>query len=229
LSRGNSEALISGNWVCQGGTCNSDAKREGNARPDVYGWVTHPVVLSLPKNCPSGGCSLAIFNHAIQQDRTNALAFADTLAKEGIAVVAIDMPLHGLEKTYLDMKVATDASRSQLYAPDLNDQLYNSTLTAARNIIPLMVERTFYMDMVSADESLNDDGSTKADGVIDPSGSHFLNPAMPLAQRDILRQGSIDLVALSHYLRNGNLEQCGMGGFLGLEKTCDKNDIKNKL
>ncbi|MBE0482877.1 MAG: hypothetical protein IBX52_05180 [Bacterioplanes sp.] len=186
-------------------------------RPEVKGWVTHPVVLAAPNHTrsgvpakPAGGYPLVIFQHAIQQDRTNALAMADALAQQGFAVIAIDMPLHGLVKHILP---ANDP-RAALYAGDLNDQLYNSTLNAARNLIPFKVERTFYLDLV---DSL---GQANSDGVIDGSGSHFLNPSAPLTQRDTLRQAALDLVTLVRYLKQGEFEQCGMGGLIGLSKRC---------
>lgn len=216
--------LTSGNWLCDGGgtgvSCNTDMAHAHNYLPKVQGWVTHPIVLAIPSSCPTGGCPVAIFAHAIQQDRTNALAIADKLAEQGVAVVAIDMPLHGMVKERLTNS-AKDQSRSALYGPSLNDALYNSTLSAARNIIPLMLERTFYLDMVSDSGELNEDGSTKSDNEVDMSGAHFLNPSLPLTQRDILRQGSLDLVVLANYLRTGNYLRCGMNGLL---KTCNVSD-----
>ena len=221
LSRENSQEAVTGAWSCDGKTCNSDNARSTQAAPTVEGWVTYPFIFAAPidtAKCPATGCPVVIFQHAIQQDRTNALALADALAEQGFAVIAIDMPFHGLVKERLDASNAKDASRAQLQAVNLNDALYNSTLNAARDIIPLMVERTLYMDLVSDDGALNDDGTTKSDSKIDASGAHFLNPSLPLAQRDILREASLDLVVLAHYLRTGNMAQCGING---LSKSCN--------
>lgn len=204
--------LIGQHWSCPSGSCNSDAAKKANELPTIKGWVTHPIVLAVPKSkAPSGGHPLVIFQHAIQQDRTNALAMADTLAEHGFAVIAIDMPLHGIVKHNLP----SGDARAALYAGDLNDQLYNSTLSAARNIIPLKVERTFYLNLINGD------------GGIDDSGAHFLNPALPLVQRDILRQGALDLVTLARFLRNGEFEQCGM--HTGLLKGCNRSSFAIQL
>ncbi|MFY9178792.1 MAG: hypothetical protein WAO12_03310 [Venatoribacter sp.] len=177
---------------------------------------------------------LVIFQHAIQQDRTNALAFADALAKQGFAVIGIDMPMHGMVKERLDMSNSKDASRSQLYAPEIN---YNFQATCAsgegpdrfdicpaREFMPYALERTYLMDLVSDMEAVDDEGITKSDGNIDASGAHFLNPAVPLAQRDILRQSTIDLAFLSYYLRKGMYSQCGMKS--GTAVACD--DVRNR-
>lgn len=221
LTREASSKIVAGAWDCDGISCNSDAARNSQKLPKIAGWATYPVVLAAPVDtdlCPATGCPVVIFQHAIQQDRTNALALADKLAEQGFAVIAIDMPYHGLVKERLNPNNAKDASRAQLQAINLNKALYDSTLNAARDIIPLMVERTFYMDLVSDDGALNDDGSTKSDNKIDASGAHFLNPSLPLTQRDILREASLDLVVLAHYMRTKNMAQCGIRGLI---KSCD--------
>ena len=227
------DVVLSGRWNCTSGSCNSDQAYglDGNAeRPQLLSWNTHPVVLAAPRPDaagvparPAGGYPLVIFQHAIQQDRTNALAFADALAMQGFAVIAIDMPLHGLVAGDLE----PGDPRAALYAASLNDQLYNSALSAARNIIPLKMERTFYLDLVDGD------GNPGHDGRIDSSGTHFLNPSQPLTQRDTLRQGALDLVALVNYLRRGEMQLCGMAdallGEAGLLKTCNASRFNINL
>lgn len=230
MTRERAQQLTSGTWSCgEKGldkdikSCNSDQARNGAAVPQIEGWVTHPVVLALPlKTFKETGKKfpLVIFQHAIQQDRTNALAFADTLAAQGFAVIGIDMPLHGMEKRFLDMSNPKDASRSALYLPEINYNFQNSGSSGvypAREFMPYALERTYYMDLVHDNASTDDAGNTLSDGKIDPSGAHFLNPALPLAQRDILRQASVDLAILSHYLRNNNYVQCGMTGTVWLQ------------
>ena len=209
LSTPQYEAMINANWQCPDDiACNSDQAFANDVSPTIKGWATHPIVLSVPKDrsiCPSTGCPVVIFQHAIQQDRTNALALADNLASQGFAVVAIDMPLHGMSKP-------DDADpRAALFSGNLNNQLYYAEGVAlitdaypARNIIPLTLERTYYADLVD-----NDSGLPGSDNVVDASGTHFLNPSLPLTQRDTLRQGALDLVTLAHFLRSGNFSQCG--------------------
>ena len=226
--------VLSAKWSCESGSCNRDEARGltsgGGAQvPQLASWNTVPVVLAVPDPDASGvparpadGYPLVIFQHAIQQDRTNALAIASELAMNGFAVIAIDMPLHGLVRHQLP----ADDSRLALHAANLNDQLYNSALSAARDIIPLKTERTYYLDLTGPEDDT-------ADGVIDASGAHFLNPSQPLTQRDILRQGALDLVTLTHYLRSGQMSQCGMAdallGEAGLLKTCNASRFQITL
>ncbi|BEH15815.1 Ig-like domain-containing protein [Marinobacter shengliensis] len=228
------EVVLSTKWTCEAGSCNSDDARGlsngGEAQmPQLTTWNTVPVVLAVPDPSasgvparPAGGYPLVIFQHAIQQDRTNALAIASELARKGFAVIAIDMPLHGLVRNQLP----TDDSRLALHAANLNDQLYNSSLNAARDIIPLKIERTYYLDLVGGDDDTSD-------GIIDGSGAHFLNPSQPLTQRDTLRQGGLDLVSLAHYIRSGQMSQCGMAdalfGEAGLLKTCNASRFNINL
>ena len=201
--------------------CNSDEARENGyvtAYPapdksqldeqelDVL--QTVPAVLAIPEgDRPDGGFPVVIYQHAIQQDRTNALAVADELADQGFAVVAIDMPFHGVVKNQLEPDSETDASRERLHATELNavaEEIRETTegglegaVASVENLFGEMHERTYYLDLV--DEAGNEGGN----GTIDPSGEHFLIPDNPLAQRDIMRQGAMDLVTLSHYLRDG--------------------------
>ncbi|MBC8025710.1 MAG: hypothetical protein H7Y89_06950 [Steroidobacteraceae bacterium] len=52
-------------------------------------------------------------------------------------------------------------------------------------------EQTFNLDLVN-----NTNGVATADGVIDSTGTHFINLTYPLASRDNLRQGATNLLAL---------------------------------
>lgn len=59
---------------------------------------TVPLLLSVPNNIakPGSGWPVVMFQHAITRNRSDMLALAETLANAGFAVVAIDLPLHGL-------------------------------------------------------------------------------------------------------------------------------------
>ena len=214
------DAPLHENWECQEGPCNSDDVR-GNASGEaiIRNVQTAPVVMAVPDPSAGGvpeptgdGYPVVIFQHAIKQNRSNALAVADRLAREGFAVVGIDMPLHGLVERNIENPALTD-----LYAPNFNFRLYDSAITSPcwifcdgdiewakgmRDALPVTYERTQYLDLVGG-------SGDQSDGEIDGSGSHFLNPSQPLTQRDNLRQGALDLVALAHHLRNGDLSECG--------------------
>lgn len=241
-SPANDDAALSEHWECQEGPCNSDAVRGNAAGKSIVDSVqTAPLVMAVPDPSaggvpePSGdGYPVVIFQHAIQQNRSNALAVADRLAQEGFAVVGIDMPLHGLVERNIDNPDLTD-----LYAPNFNSRLHNSAITSPcwifcdgdiewakgmRGALPVTYERTQYLDLVG-------NGDDASDGVIDSSGSHFLNPSQPLTQRDNLRQGALDLVTLAHHLRNGDVSECGTqlfsDGFAGPD--CGKNAALGQL
>jgi pimeloyl-ACP methyl ester carboxylesterase len=134
-----------------------------------------PLLLTLPnaasgKTMPAAGWPLVIFQHGITRNRTDMFAIAGTLAAQGYAVVAIDLPLHGLvDKT------------NPFYAG-------NTPFVALG-----AHERTFDLDVQS-----NTTGAPGADGKIDSSGSHYINLTSLLTSRDNLRQGVADVMQLAH-------------------------------
>ena len=67
-------------------------------------------------------------------------------------------------------------------------------------------EQTFNLDLV-----VNASGASGPDGVIDSTGTHFINLTYPLASRDNLRQGVVNLLALTRALPNLDLDGDGVG------------------
>jgi len=67
-------------------------------------------------------------------------------------------------------------------------------------------EQTFNLDLV-----VNASGAAGPDGVIDPTGTHFINLPYPLASRDNLRQGVVNLLALTRALPNLDLDGDAVG------------------
>lgn len=60
-----------------------------------------PVLASLPNQFsgtskPAGGWPVAIYQHGVTDNRSSLVAIADSMAQAGIAVVAIDLPIHGI-------------------------------------------------------------------------------------------------------------------------------------
>lgn len=134
-----------------------------------------PLVLTLPnaasgKTMPAAGWPLVIFQHGITRNRTDMFAIAGTLAAQGYAVVAIDLPLHGI-------------------ADKTNPFYVGNTPFAALGAH----ERTFDLDLQN-----NTTGAPDPDGRIDGSGSHYINLASLLTSRDNLRQGVADIMQLAH-------------------------------
>ncbi|MES0873788.1 hypothetical protein [Sinimarinibacterium thermocellulolyticum] len=133
-----------------------------------------PVLATIPnansgRTAPEGGWPVVIFQHGITGNRSQMLALAPALAAAGFAVVAIDLPLHGLPPGD-----ALRAATEQFPAP----------------LRP--VERTFDLDLVD-----NATGAPPADGTPDGSGTHFINLSSLLTSRDNLRQAEADLITLS--------------------------------
>ena len=145
-----------------------------------------PLLLTIPnaasgKTKPAAGWPIVIYQHGITRDRTDMFAVAGTLASQGFAVIAIDAPLHGITSAANQLNIA------------------NTPFAAlgAR-------ERTFNLDL-----SNNTTGASGPDGVIDSSGSYFINLTSLLTSRDNIRQAVADLLVLaraipsSHYSAGG--------------------------
>jgi len=130
---------------------------------------------------PAGGWPVAIVQHGLGGDRTQALTMAESFAAACFVVAAIDQPLHGI----------TDTSKMPFYC-----SATNGLCNGAR-------ERTFDIDLVN-----NTTGAAVAggDGVIDASATHWINLASPLTFRDTLRQGEADLVVFAKSVANLDLD-----------------------
>jgi len=131
-----------------------------------------PVLATLPNAAsqqmkPLTGWPVVIYQHGVTTDRTTLFGLADTFAAQGFAVVAIDLPLHGI----------TDTANPFYQGPE------NQTNPFGNN------ERHFYLDNIDAV------GQPVPDGVID-DGRQIFNLANPLNARDHVRQAVADLIHL---------------------------------
>lgn len=145
--------------------------------PAKTGDQTIPLILTVPAgDAPGTGWPVVIFQHGITQDRTNVLALADSMAAAGLAVVAIDLPMHGI----------TDSE----HMLNAEGALLSQFEFGAK-------ERTFGLDLI--------DNTTRAagpDNIADASGTHFYNLGNLLNARDNLRQAVSDLLTLENSLPN---------------------------
>ncbi|WP_428311926.1 hypothetical protein [Hydrocarboniphaga sp.] len=128
--------------------------------------VTVPVLITVPnadsgKTMPANGWPVVIFQHGITGNRSQMLAIAPALTLAGFAVVAIDLPLHGLPP---------------------ESPLRISGVT----------ERTFDLDL-----SNNTTGASGPDGVVDSSGTYFINLSSLITSRDNIRQAVSDLIVMA--------------------------------
>ncbi len=126
--------------------------------PVATGTETVPVLMSVPNSgeMPGEGWPVTIFQHGITRSRTDMLAIADAMADAGRAVIAIDMPMHGVIDT-----------ASPLHA--------DNTPFVER-------ERTFDIDIMvnplaEGETAEVDAPTTGADGKVDPSGQYYYQPA----------------------------------------------------
>ncbi len=144
-----------------------------NVLPASTGQEVIPVLITVPNGTsghvkPGGGWPVVVFQHGITRDRSDMLAIADAFASQGIMVVAIDLPLHGF----------TTTADPVIFAG------YDANQPGAR-------ERIFGLDLLDAV------GAAGPNGVVDPSGSHFVNLANLMVARDNLRQAQSDLLHLT--------------------------------
>jgi len=158
-----------------------------NPAPDPAAGSTEiiPMLVSIPKSigaCASGmpgtGWPIVIYQHGITTSRGTMLAVADAMAGACMAVVAIDMPMHGLTGNETN---GTEAFKG----------------------VPVS-ERTFDLDLVTQDS----DGNITAavpDSVIDTSGRHFINLTNLLNTRDNVRQAVSDLFVLVDAIEEGTV------------------------
>jgi len=178
-------APLSGTWLGNASPLDASSRflTRFNPVPVATETLTIPLLVTVPNATalagatpPPGGWPVVIFQHGITGDRTQMLAIADAFADAGFVVVAIDQPLHGLPST-----------ANPLYARPANP-LYGGTAPAGAT----SYERTFDLDLVN-----NTTGATGPDGVVDPSGTHFINLVSLLTSRDNLRQAAADLLVLT--------------------------------
>ncbi len=145
-----------------------------------------PVLMTVPnaasgRTKPASGWPVVIYQHGITRDRSDAFAVAGTLASQGFVVIAIDAPLHGITSATNPLNIA------------------NSPFAAAG-----ARERTFNVDYVN-----NTTGAAGPDGVVDSSGTHFINLTSLLTSRDNIRQAAADLLVLTRAIPTMRITQSG--------------------
>jgi dienelactone hydrolase len=130
---------------------------------------------------PAEGWPVVIFQHGITTNRSLIFALTEPLNNAGFAVMAMDLPLHGIPHPEVDFGTITPE--------ELGAVLTNTPLALLR--VPGVPERTFDLDLLN-----NASGAAGPDGNIDSSGSHYIQISNALVSRDNLRQATVDLIAL---------------------------------
>lgn len=96
----NPTAILTGHWKGPNGT----ALTRFNTKPTKNTTLAIPVMMTTPnassgKVMPSTGWPIVMYQHGITRVRTDMLIYADNMANAGFAVIAIDLPLHGVTDT----------------------------------------------------------------------------------------------------------------------------------
>ncbi len=111
---------------------------------------------------------------------------------------------HGLTRNRLDAVGVADAFAGAGYVVvsiDLPLHGVAGADAAANPFYQAGHELTFDVDYLN-----NDTLAAGPDGLIDPSGLHFVNLTAPVLSRDNLRQGAVDLLALTRSLADLDLD-----------------------
>jgi len=101
---------------------------------------------------------------------------------------------HGITKDRTMILPVSEAYANAGYAT-VSIDLPLHGITDTSSPLKLPTERTFDLDLVN-----NTTGAPGPDGIIDASGTHYINLANPLVSRDNLRQSTSDLIVLKNAL-----------------------------
>ena len=172
----NPTAPLNGYWKGLGGS----ALTRYNTSPVKNTTLNIPVIMTTPNENsgltkPASGWPVIMYQHGITRLRTDMLIYADNLAKAGFALIAIDLPLHGVPQTFADGSANPFHASASPYEND--------------------TEQTFDVDYMN-----NTTQAPGPDGKIDSSGAHYINLQSLLTSRDNTRQGVSNLLVLRRSL-----------------------------
>lgn len=174
---------------------------------EVRDTLTVPVIMTMPQGTPptSEGWPIVIYQHGITRNRTDILAYAGGLAKAGFAVIAIDLPAHGVPK-----EVLYTTPQGSFYVPNPLVGFHADNTAAADT------EQTFGVDNFTHTGTFDEDGdeidNEIPDGKDDNPGKHFINLSSLLTSRDNLRQGAANLLTLRKSLADiPNIDESKVG------------------
>ena len=108
---------------------------------------------------------------------------------------------HGITRDRSDAFALAQAFASQGWAIAAVDLPMHGITSTTNPLYQATNEQTFNLDLI-----VNATGAAGPDGVIDPTGSSYINLTYPLASRDNLRQGVVNLLALTRALPTLDLD-----------------------
>jgi pimeloyl-ACP methyl ester carboxylesterase len=180
-----------------------------NPVPEKRADVPVPLLITVPNantahgpDKPPGGWPVVIFQHGITTNRMLTFALTEPLNNFGYAVMAIDLPLHGIPQPEIDFATITPE--------ELGAILSDSARAQALFRVPGVPERHFNLDLQN-----NTTSAPGPDGNIDASGAHFINLSNGLVSRDNLRQATSDLLTLMRSIPTMDLDGDGVPDFDG--------------
>ena len=178
----NDASMIRQWWTGAGGSTLSKFNPFPVAKdPGVVVNVPLLVAVPLAGGVPQIGGPVVVIGHGLTGNRLTLLAMAEKWAAAGATVVARDSPVHGIPYPEIDFANLTPEEIGAIVA-ETPEALFR---------IPGVPERTFDVDLITGGTP-----GTPPDGVIDPSGAHWINLSSPLTTRDQWRQAALDLVQL---------------------------------
>jgi hypothetical protein len=113
---------------------------------------------------------------------------------------------HGITRDRSDAFALAQAFAAQGWVIAAVDLPLHGITSTTSPLYQAANEQTFNLDLI-----VNASGAAGPDGVIDPTGTHFINLSYPLASRDNLRQGVVNLLALTRALPSLDLDNDAVG------------------
>ncbi|MEH6456701.1 MAG: hypothetical protein V7749_10285 [Cocleimonas sp.] len=95
--------------------------------------ITVPLMMTLPNvgTRPATGWPIVMYQHGITRNRTDVLLYADAQAAAGFAMIAIDLPTHGLVDTNNPFNATMTAFPTDI------EQTFGANTTSGQNFINL--------------------------------------------------------------------------------------------
>ena len=123
---------------------------------------------------------------------------AGTKPANGWPVVIFE---HGITRNRTDALAIASSFAAAGWAVAAVDLPMHGVTDTANPFYQAPNEQTFNLDLI-----VNATGASGPDGIIDPTGTSFINLPFPLASRDNLRQGVVNLLALTRALPTLDLD-----------------------
>ncbi len=194
-----------------------------NPLPAITGQEIIPMLVSIPNvgMAPGTGWPVVIFQHGITGDRSQMLAIADQFAAEGLACVAIDLPLHGITDTAsgLFTSFQDSALRERTFGIDLLDNatgapgpdgMPDTSGAHFINLVSLLVTRdnlrqghADLLNLATLVPGIDTDGDLSLD--FDPDRIHFVGHSLGAIVGIGAFAGSTDVVSSTFAMPGGGL------------------------